>query len=87
MNYYLLFRYILHFNEVRSKIRIMLSAKRWGPLANKNSSRCAEVCRSASCRSTQTRSTYTISTQIRSPLDKSTQTKCIQTRFSKTRST
>ena len=33
--YYYLFRYILHFNEVRCKIRILLSARRWGPLVNK----------------------------------------------------
>ena len=75
--YYWLLRYILHFNEVRSKIRIWLGTRRWGPLANQNPSRCAEVCRSASCRSTQTRSMCTISTHIRSPLTKSAQTKCI----------
>ena len=75
--YYWLPRYILHFNEVRSKIRIQLGARRWGPLANQNLFRCAEVCRSASCRFTQTRSTYTISTQIRWKLTKSAQTKCV----------
>ena len=31
-----LLRYILHFNEDRSKIRIWLGARRWEPLANQN---------------------------------------------------
>ena len=40
---YWFLRYILHFNEVTSKIRILLSVRRWGPLANQNPSRCAEI--------------------------------------------